>query len=243
MGWVECCGAEQRNIIIAISVYVGVDLAAWRVDTMSKPMKLLAVFVHEASHATACLMTGGRVKNLEVNINEGGVTRFSGGCMRLVTPAGYLGGAFWGAAGTACCGTEFGQYFLCALLGGGLFLTLGLSICRYGSLENPKTTIATCVGFLGVIASLLCLHFYVAKDALLFGLLFVTTYISLFSVADIYDDCVARYVNDVDGKSDAVVCQKLCPILPARGWGALWVLMSIGFWFLGISFCLYLVGK
>ena len=47
-------------------------------------------------------------------------------------------------------------------------------------------------------------------------LLFVTTYVSVFSVYDIYDDCVRRYVNDAQTKSDAVVCAQLCPISRAR---------------------------
>lgn len=208
--------------------------------------------MHEASHASACLLTGGSVSALEVNVNEGGVTKFSGGWRRIVTPAGYLGGAFWGAAGTACCGTFVGQILLCALLALGLLATLYLCLAHTSRLENPVTTIATCVGFLAVscrglwkdtrsrgrqvLAALIAMYVLVDKDALRFGLLFVTTYVSLFSVVDIYDDCVARYVSGGQ-KSDAVVCEQLCPVLPARGWGVVWVLMSVGFWFCGI--CAY----
>ncbi|KAJ8607800.1 hypothetical protein CTAYLR_009886 [Chrysophaeum taylorii] len=241
-GWFRCCDWRQTATLIAILVYTAFDLALWRVDVVSKPMKLLAVFVHEASHASACILTGGTVRSLEVNINEGGVTRFSGGWRRIVTPAGYLGGALWGAVGTTCCGTTPGQYVLVGLLGSGLLATLGLSLLHSSRLDSPLTTIGTCVFFLGVLAALLALHVLVAEDALRFGLLFVTTYISLFSVADIYDDCVARYVSTAAEKSDAVVCAKLCPILPARGWGVVWFLASLGLWFLGISFCLYLTG-
>ena len=50
-------------------------------------------------------------------------------------------------------------------------------------------------------------------------LLFVTTYVSVFSVYDIYDDCVRRYVNDAQTKSDAVVCAQLCPICPGARLG------------------------
>ena len=38
---------------------------------------------------------------VEVNINEGGVTRYRGGWRLCVTPAGYLGGALWAAICTA----------------------------------------------------------------------------------------------------------------------------------------------
>jgi hypothetical protein len=53
-----------------------------------KPMKLIAVFVHEFSHATACWMTGGKVTGMEVNSNEGGVTKYVGGWRWFIIPAG-----------------------------------------------------------------------------------------------------------------------------------------------------------
>ena len=56
--------------------YAAFILAAWRIDFIMKPFKLLAVFVHEANHALACILTGGHVDGLEVNMNEGGVTKY-----------------------------------------------------------------------------------------------------------------------------------------------------------------------
>ena len=57
-------------------------------------MRLLTTFAHEFGHATACWLTGGSVKKLEVYDNEGGVTAYTGGCRLLVIPAGYVGGKF-----------------------------------------------------------------------------------------------------------------------------------------------------
>ena len=45
-----------------------------------KPMRLLATFVHEMSHAMATWCTGGEVSAIQVYQNEGGVTRYRGGC-------------------------------------------------------------------------------------------------------------------------------------------------------------------
>ena len=73
-------------------------------------------------------------------------------------------------------------------------------------------------------------------------LLFVTTYVSVFSVYDIYDDCVRRYVNDAQTKSDAVVCAQLCPICPARGWGVVWLVISMGLWAGGVCYLVLHVG-
>ena len=75
-----------------------------------------------------------------------------------------------------------------------------------------------------------------------FVLLFVTTYVSVFSVYDIYDDCVRRYVNDSQTKSDAVVCAQLCPICPARGWGVVWLVISMGLWAGGVCYLVLHVG-
>ena len=66
--------------------------------------------------------------------------------------------------------------------------------------------------------------------------------VSVFSVYDIYDDCVRRYVNDSQTKSDAVVCAQLCPICPARGWGVIWLVISMGFWAGGVCYLVLHVG-
>jgi len=242
MVWFACCDAQQTATLIAIVCYVVVDLATWRLDRVAKPFKLLAVFVHEASHASACVLTGGSVKSLEVNLNEGGVTRFTGGIGCIVTPAGYIGGALWGAVGYVCCGSRIGSYCLAALLGLALLATLAGVLCG-NRRENAFTTAAVCGGFLGILICLVCLEIYVAKHALRYGLLFLVTYVSLFSVADIYDDCVARYVKSGAEMSDAVVCERICPLLPARGWGALWFFASLALWFLGVCVCLELIRR
>ena len=141
-----CCNAHQIDVIVAVCAYTVLILGTWRVDAVVKPFKLLAVFVHEGCHACACLATGGRVDGVEVNINEGGVTRYRGG------------------------------WRLCV------------------------------------------------------------------SVYDIYDDCVRRYVNDAQTKSDAVVCAQLCPICPARGWGVVWLVISMGLWAGGVCYLVLHVG-
>ena len=66
--------------------------------------------------------------------------------------------------------------------------------------------------------------------------------VSVFSVYDIYDDCVRRYVNDSQTKSDAVVCAQLCPICPARGWGVVWLVISLGLWAGGVCYLVLHVG-
>lgn len=45
-------------------------------------MKLMAVFVHEMGHATMCWVTGGKVTAINVESNEGGVTKYQGGTLK-----------------------------------------------------------------------------------------------------------------------------------------------------------------
>ena len=61
-----------------------------------KPMRLITVFIHEMSHAVACWLTCGNVMQLQVYENEGGVTKYIGGCRCLIIPAGYVGASFFG---------------------------------------------------------------------------------------------------------------------------------------------------
>jgi hypothetical protein len=91
----SCCGTEETLFIVCFSLFFAINLALWNTAIM-KPMKLIAVFIHEMGHATACWMTGGKVEGIEVYNNEGGVTKYRGGKRWFIIPAGYLGGAFWG---------------------------------------------------------------------------------------------------------------------------------------------------
>ena len=49
-------------------------------------------------------------------------------------------------------------------------------------------------------------------------------------------------MNDAQTKSDAVVCAQLCPICPARGWGVVWLVISMGFWAGGVCYLVLHVG-
>ena len=238
-----CCSADQRRVLASIAIYVLAIFLLWRVDQLLKPFKLLAVFIHEFSHASACWLTGGSVVGLEVRLNEGGVTRYRGGCQRIVVPAGYLGGAVWGAVGTVACASAAGRLAIVGVLGAALLYTLLGSLFLWRNVEARATTASMALFFLFSLAAAVWLdQFYLpGRDVLLYVLLFLTTFVSVFSVYDIWDDCVRRYVSGSGETSDAVVCARLCPILPARGWGALWFLVALALWAGGVVGVLALV--
>ena len=78
---------EQKAFLILYWVY----LAAAHITAHTpivKPLRLLATFVHEFSHALACWATCGEVRGIEVYSNSGGVTKYVGGCRCIIASAG-----------------------------------------------------------------------------------------------------------------------------------------------------------
>jgi hypothetical protein len=114
-----CCRGEEVAFICFYAGYVISFFFLFNTAVL-KPMRLLAVFVHEFSHASACWMTGGNVKGIEVYQNEGGVTKYEGGCRLLVIPAGYVGGAFWGGAFVALSGNRIGATVVACIISAAL---------------------------------------------------------------------------------------------------------------------------
>jgi Peptidase M50B-like len=68
-----CCGTEERIFLCFYAAYVVLFVFVSKTLVM-KPMRLLAVFLHEFSHAAMAWLTGGKVTAIEVNENEGTVT-------------------------------------------------------------------------------------------------------------------------------------------------------------------------
>lgn len=63
---------------------------------------MLVIAFHEFGHAFACILTGGKVKSIELDPREGGVTHMLGGKNIITLPAGYLGSSLIGALLTFC---------------------------------------------------------------------------------------------------------------------------------------------
>jgi len=78
----------------------------------------------EFGHATACWLTGGKVHGIEVYTNEGGVTKYTGGWRFFVIPAGYLGGAFWGAVFVVMSGDRWASLSIAIIFCVGMAVSL-----------------------------------------------------------------------------------------------------------------------
>jgi len=178
-------------------------------------MKLIAVFVHEMGHAIMCWITGGSVKAIQVKMNEGGVTKYTGGCRCLIIPAGYLGGALFGGLLVACSGNRIASttvacYFVAMML---------ISLCYA---ENATMVIVTLV-FILITSGFIFLEWFVFTPLLPFVTLYYGVFIGSFSVYDIYDDLITRTVEG----SDAHACHQLIPCCLPRCVGVQFVIIAL----------------
>ena len=117
-----CCNGRT---IVFLSCYAGYSLFTmfFMNSAIVKPMKLIAIFMHEMGHASAAWLTGGKVDKIEVWQNEGGVTNFRNGWKPAIIPAGYVGVSFWGGVLVALSGSKLG-----ATIASGIFI-FALLIC------------------------------------------------------------------------------------------------------------------
>lgn len=118
-----CCDFEERLFISLYVAYWVLTILLWRF-TILKPLKLLGVFVHEMGHASAAWLTCGKVTKIEVYRDEGGITQFQNGIRWIITPAGYVGGAFWGGMFVFLSANRIGSTVAASLVTAALLVSL-----------------------------------------------------------------------------------------------------------------------
>ncbi|CAI5480519.1 unnamed protein product [Closterium sp. Yama58-4] len=212
-----CCNTQQTLFLSCSGVYALVILVLWRTIVLM-PFKLISVYLHEIGHASACVMTGGKVEGIEVHMDEGGVTRTRGGWQWCILPAGYLGSSFWGMVLVLCATNKWTTLVIAVILCITLFITLFLA--------KNNTLRFLCVGFLLLFGLFFFLEYGITQSVhpLNLAILFIGIMNCLFSIYDIYDDLISRRVNS----SDAEVFAKTCPC-PFNGvcWGVIWGVISL----------------
>jgi len=188
----SCCGHSQIAFIATIGAFFFIILALWRTPVLL-PFKLITVFLHEASHATACKLTCGKVEGMEVNANEGGVTHTRGGYQWFILPAGYLGSSFWGMVLVVASTNGVTLRIAAGLLI--VALVVVLVIAKNWFLRF------LCLGFLAFLILIWVLQELTVVKILRYVILFMGVMNGLFSVYDIYDDLISRRVNSSDAES------------------------------------------
>jgi hypothetical protein len=192
----KCCGSEE---IIFLSLWGGffvIFLLLWK-TVLLKPLKLIGVFFHEMSHATACWLTGGQVNAIEIHADEGGVTKYQGGWRCCIIPAGYCGGAFFGGLFVFLSGNRYAA----TVAAGIIVVALLISLCY-----KPNAMMcAVSIGFTCLTLLFVFLEWFVFNPLLEYLTLFYGVFIGMFSVYDIYDDLITRTVEG----SDAHACHQV----------------------------------
>ncbi|KAM1026474.1 hypothetical protein ACFX13_040096 [Malus domestica] len=209
----KCCNHDQVIFLISVAVCTVVILVLWRTVLMT-PFKLITVFLHEVSHAIACLLTCGKVEGIKVQADEGGVTQTRGGISWIILPAGYLGSSFWGMI-LILASTKH----LTTQIAAGCFI-VALIIVFF--LAKNWTLRGLCIGFIVLFAAIWYLQEATPVHMLREVILFTGVMNSLFSVYDIYDDLISRRINT----SDAERFADECPCCTGCGWGVIWAFIS-----------------
>ena len=93
-----------RRLGLFVSIAV-VSWCFWLTPALT-PLKIFVVFIHEASHALATVLTGGRVVSMVVTPWESGYVQSVGGSPLLIASAGYVGSALFGGVMLLCAGRQ-----------------------------------------------------------------------------------------------------------------------------------------
>jgi hypothetical protein len=168
----------QKVTLGVIAAYVVIIAILWNVPYVRWslwPFKMLVIAFHEFSHALAAVLTGGKVKSISLDPNEGGVTHMLGGKGGVTLPAGYLGSSLIGALLTFCGFDIVASKVASIVLGVCFMLTLWWA-------RRDWLTIVTIVLAIGLIIA----SWFIAHGAALrFVVLFIGVMSSLYSVWDI----------------------------------------------------------
>ena len=218
-----CCGDEEVIFISLLFGYLLGFFFLWN-SLLLRPMKLIAVFVHEISHAFACWIAGGKVSSIEVNNNEGGVTKYEGGKRCLVIPAGYLGCSFCGMVLVVLSGDRTASLISACIFLFALLVTLFFA--------RNRLMLMMSVGFCALTVTFILMDRLLFDPLLQYLTLFYGVFIGSFSIYDIYDDLQTRSAE----RSDAHACHQLIPRCRPRIVGLSFVIVALGFQ----AFALYL---
>lgn len=217
-----CCGREEYLFLALYFFYIVVVwLLYWR-DVM-KPMKLLAVFVHEMGHAVAAWLTCGKVISVSVLSDESGLAVYQPGIKFIIYPAGYVGGSLFGAIMITLSADRIG-----ATVAAGLMCLAFVAALTW----NPNKLVAQLsIGFLVLTLLAVAVDWLLIDPFLQYVTLFYGVSFGYYAVKDTFDDCVWR---KLDG-SDAVRCsQNLWPCCAPQLIGIQMLLLAVFFQVLAI---------
>ena len=225
-----CCNDSQSAFLVLFTIYLVVCFLTWQSD-LAKPMRMIAVFLHELSHAIATWITCGDVRKIRVFENEGGVTEYIGGCRIIIIPAGYIGCSFFGMVFTVMSGgrktaTGAAAAFVAALL---------ISLCY----SPNRTMVFLNLGYATVTLAFIFIEWYAFTPVLSYVILLFGVFIGTYSIHDIWAGLVKRTVIG----SDAHACYQECPCCLPRCVGLQWGIIALALQLFGVVLALTLMSE
>ena len=230
----SCCCADEEVIFIALLFgFLLSNFFLWN-NLVLRPMKLIAIFVHEMSHALACWLSGGTVLNnrIEVYEGDGGITRYEGGNALFVLSAGYIGSAFFGMIFIILSGDRIASLVAACIFLFGLVISLYLT--KKSETESKDWTVGLSIGFIALTTVFILLDRFLFHPLLQFLTLYYGVFIASFAIYDLYDDLFVRSFE----RSDTYTCHDLMPCCLPKFSGLLYIFIALGLLALGLYFAL-----
>jgi hypothetical protein len=199
---------KQLSLLILL---LGLIIIAWDYSILY-PLKLLVVFFHESSHALAALLTGGTVKELIINKDQGGHVISQGGNQFIILSAGYIGSLLWGVViYLTSVKTNYDKTIMAVLAVSIIIITVVFSRSLFSWLFGLLTG--------GVM---LLMAKYLAEKYNDFALRVIGLTSMMYAPLDIYSDTISRSYLP----SDAYLLAEYtggATIL----WGGIWIIISV----------------
>ncbi len=219
--------AQQTLTLISLAglATLLIALVPW-LNLLNYPFRLLLTMVHELGHGLAALLTGGRFIRFVVFPNGAGLAYTAGGWRFVVTPAGYLGVALFGA-GLILLGRSYRWSRIAMAVIGGAMLLFSV---RYGlpTIFSPQFLSGLLTVVSGVIFGLFFLG--VALKAAPGWIIFLLHMVAIQAGLTAFSDLVgviglsSRFF-DVPA-NDAQSMAELT-FIPAFVWAIVWALIAL----------------
>lgn len=194
-----------------------VSVAVWFVPFLNLvflPLEYLNAHTHEMCHAITAVLTGGKVEQIDVFSNGGGVTPILGGFMPVVASAGYVGASLIGVLIILFSRTPQGARTSLRLLG----TALGASMLMW--VRGDAVGVISGIAW---VAILFALAARLPGKGVLFAANFIGIQQCLHSVMALLTLMNISFFSET--QSDAILMQQSTHI-PAAFWAVGWTVFS-----------------
>jgi len=199
------------NQIGTLILLLGLIIIGWDYSILY-PLKLLVVFFHESSHALATLLTGGSVKELIINKDQGGHVLSQGGNRFIILSAGYIGSLLWGVSiYLASVKSRYDKAIMQLLALSIIIITVIFSRSLFSWLFGLLTG-----------GAMLLMAKYLAEHYNDFALRLIGLTSMMYAPLDIYSDTISRSYLP----SDAYLLAQHTGGATLL-WGGLWIIISV----------------